>query len=402
MRAETVSVGDEVLQGATLDSDAAEASRVLAECGIPTAWRQTVGDDRAAIADALRLALSRCDVVLAIGGLGPTHDDLTREGAADALGVPLADHAEARRMVEEAYSARGRLSEGRMGQALVPWGAEPLANPHGTAPGILWRKDGRLLACLPGPPREFLPMLEGPVREALLGLGQPPLAVRTLRVAGVPEAEVEEVLGDLAGQDDPRVATYAKDAEVHVRVVSLDAEAASEAARLARERLAGLVYAEGQTTLEETVVGLLREARATLAVAESCTGGLLGSRVTAVPGASDVFLGGFLTYSNAAKESLLGVPRELLARHGAVSKECAEAMANGARERLGSTWALSVTGIAGPGGAVPGKPVGLVWHGLAGPSGAVAESRVFGGGRDAVRARSAAFALELLRRALLA
>jgi nicotinamide-nucleotide amidase len=287
-----------------------------------------------------------------------------------------------------------------MRQAFLPEGAEALDNPYGTAPGIWLVRGGVAFAALPGPPREFTPMLEGPLRTRLSALGGTPLHTVVLRAAAVAESVVEGLLGDLVRDSLVTAATYAKTDEVHVRLASKDPEALRATADEARRRLSPHVYGSGRETLAETVVSALRGRRQTLATAESCTGGLIGARLTDVPGASEAFLGGIVAYSNGAKQALLGVPSELLAQHGAVSAECAEAMAVGARKSLGSDWALSVTGIAGPGGGSDEKPVGLVWHGLAGPDGASSHKAVFGGGRDQVRARASALALELLRRKL--
>lgn len=396
-----MSVGTELLLGQTVDTNAAALGRVLAECGIDLFRRTTIGDNLPRVVSAFREAASRAEVVVAIGGLGPTEDDVTRQAVAEAAGVGLVESAEQAARLRAWLSERGRSeTEGLMRQAFLPEGAEALDNPYGTAPGIWLVRGGVAFAALPGPPREFTPMLEGPLRTRLSALGGTPLHTVVLRAAAVAESVVEGLLGDLVRDSLVTAATYAKTDEVHVRLASKDPEALRATADEARRRLSPHVYGSGRETLAETVVSALRGRRQTLATAESCTGGLIGARLTDVPGASEAFLGGIVAYSNGAKQALLGVPSELLAQHGAVSAECAEAMAVGARKSLGSDWALSVTGIAGPGGGSDEKPVGLVWHGLAGPDGASSHKAVFGGGRDQVRARASALALELLRRKL--
>lgn len=402
MRAETVTVGTEILLGQTVDSNAARLGQVLADCGVDHYHRQAVGDNVGRIAEAIQLALSRADLVVTIGGLGPTEDDATREGVAKATGLPLVEHAETLANLEELFRTRNLTwLESQARQAHLPRGSEPIPNPNGTAPGLwLPLADGKVVSCLPGPPREFNPMVETWLRDRLASLGHPPLVSITVRVTGIGESLVEEKLRDMLDNPLATVATYAKTAEVHVRVAAKGLSAAQTMAEAVRDRLGSSVYALGASTLPEVVVARLRDRRETLAVAESCTGGLLGGAVTSVAGSSDVFLGGFLTYSNELKASLLGVAQSTLERHGAVSEECAVEMAQGARRATGSDWAISVTGVAGPGGGSEEKPVGLVWIALASPGGCVAHRSVLPGNRETTRERAVARALNLLRLAL--
>lgn len=402
MRAESVTVGTEILLGQTIDSNAAKLGTVFADCGIDQFHRQAVGDHVGRIAEAVRIGLSRSEIVVTIGGLGPTEDDATREGVSEATGRPLIEHPGTLDRLQEASRTRGiRWVPSQARQAQVPQGAETIPNPNGTAPGLWLPLDGgKTVVCLPGPPREFNPMVEGWLRQRLGSMGHAPLVSQTLRVAGMGESLVEEKLRDLLDGPQATVATYAKAAEVHVRVSSKERARVEAIAATVRKRLGEFVYGSGETTLPETVVHRLRELGESLAVAESCTGGLLGGAVTSVAGSSVVFLGGFLTYSNEMKQRLLGVESATLADFGAVSEECALEMAAGARRMASTDWAVSVTGIAGPDGGTPEKPVGLVWFGIDGPSGARAHRALLHGDRSAVRERAVGRALDLLRLAL--
>jgi nicotinamide-nucleotide amidase len=408
MTAESVSVGTELLLGDTVDTNSAELGKTLAQFGVVHLRRQTVGDNLGRLVEALQLALSRTDLVFTIGGLGPTQDDLTREGIAEAVGVELVfDPGVEAGIRSKLESRRIPWVASQSRQAMVLPGAEVLENPNGTAPGLLFRKGGKTVVAMPGPPTEFVPMLHGPVRGYLLSLGLGVVHSRVVRIVGMGESLVEHRLRDLMSSADPSVAPYAKPGEVHVRVTSHGADVEEAAARTdpvvaeVLSRLGDVVYGLDGESLEATVLSLLRSRGETLAVAESCTGGLFGARVTSVPGSSDVFLGGVVSYSNALKESLLGVSRATLEVHGAVSEECAREMAAGACARTGASWGVSVTGIAGPDGGTDEKPVGLVFIGVHGPDGTTVERNVFPGGREAVRARSATWALGMLRRRVL-
>lgn len=409
MNAEIVSIGTELLLGQIVDSHAATASRLLAECGIPCLRRHTVGDNLSRIVETLQGALQRCDLVLTIGGLGPTEDDLTRDAIAQALGESLIEDREYAEHLQLRFRDRpDAWAKSHLRQAMRPPSCEPIANPNGTAPGLICRQNGKVIIALPGPRAEFEPMLNGPVLTELRRLGGGAvIASKVLRVCGIGESLVEERVRDLLSSPNPTIAPLAHPGEVHLRLTAAAASREAAEALIAplaaevRRRLGDAVYGEDATTLEEAVVSLLRERGETVTVAESCTGGGLGARITAVSGASDVFVGGVISYSNEWKARLLGVPPEVLSRHGAVSHECAEAMALGARALGEADWSVSITGVAGPTGGTPEKPVGLVYIGLAGPGFLhVAEHR-FAGDREAVRFRSTQAALTLLRRSLL-
>ncbi|MCO5296454.1 MAG: competence/damage-inducible protein A [Fimbriimonadaceae bacterium] len=406
MTAEIVSVGTELLMGQIADTNAQALGRMLPELGISHHFRQTVGDNLGRLTEALRLALGRSDIVFTIGGLGPTEDDLTRDGIAAALGVELVHDPEIEAGIRKIFEDRRlKWTESQRRQAMRPACAEALANPNGTAPGLFCRLGGKIVVAMPGPKGEFGPML-ALVRDRL-GTGDSVIHSRILRVAGMGESAVEDRIRAELASANPSVAPYAKPGEVHLRLTARAASTAEADAMLdpLEERIRGLlgdaVFGVDDQTLESVVLAMLREAGQTLAVAESCTGGGLGARLTSVPGASDVFLGGVITYANEAKARLLDVPLPVLEGAGAVSEECAEAMAAGARGSLGADWAVSITGIAGPDGGTEAKPVGTVWIAIAGPGRTKAHEFQFRGTREDIRGRSSQMALTLLRRALL-
>jgi len=410
MTAEIVSVGTELLLGQILDTHAPLMARILADCGISCTHRQTVGDNMDRLVAVLQEALGRADMVIAIGGLGPTQDDITRDGIAKALGDDLEIDAATDAKLR-AFFAQRKLPwvESNMRQAQRPTSARLIDNPNGTAPGLLCEKNGKVVIALPGPRNEFNPMAEGPVREYLEGVqGEFVIHSRTLRICGIGESAAEEMIKDLMQGGNPTVAPYAHPAEVHLRVTA-SARTREEADRVIdpmeaaiRERLGHAVYGVNETTLEQAVLAQLKSRDENVAVAESITGGWLGMRFTSVPGSGDSFVGGVITYTPEIKEKLLGVPKELLETVGPVSEECARAMAAGVRERLGTTYGISLTGNAGPTSDVDGKPVGLVYIGLASPDGVTVEDIRFRGLREDIRQRSTQWALIALRNKLLA
>lgn len=437
MIAEAVFVGTELLLGEILNTNGQWLAQRLAELGIDHYHQVTVGDNWGRLEAALRTALGRADVVICSGGLGPTQDDITREVAAAVAGRPLQFDPAVWEQIEGWFRRTGRTpTENNKRQAMVPAGATVLPNPVGTAPGLIIPvapgagaapavgsagpdgggaapgvpAAGPALVLLPGPPHEFQRVFLDhvvPYLTACMG-GQPRrLYSRILRFCGIGESAVEAQVADLmAAQTDPTLAPYAKLGEVHLRLATKAATPEEAAARLdpleaeIRRRLGAYLYGTDDTPLEAAVGALLRARGWTVAVAESCTGGLLAQRFTSVPGSSDYFLRGWVTYSNAAKEEDLGVPAAVLAQHGAVSAACVEAMAAGARRRAGAHVALAISGIAGPGGGTPEKPVGLVYVGLAAPDGTWSRQHQFRGGRAEVRQLAAQAALAWLWRYL--
>lgn len=430
MNVEVVTIGDELLLGFTIDTNAAFLARELAELGAGITYRTTCGDSPDAIATAITLARSRADGVITTGGLGPTADDRTRAAVAAALGRALHRDETVVARLEEMWRARGRtgpLPAPNYQQALILEGARVLRNDHGTAPGILVEEpDGKWLAMLPGVPREMREMFAASLRPWIAARAATHTVIRsrTIRTTGIAESSLAARLGDLAtGIGDCELAflpgTIGVDLRLTVRGLAPDAADATLADAVTRIRaVAGdVAYGEGAVDLAAVVLDQMRRERLRLALAESCTGGLLGARITAVPGSSDVFHGGIVAYDNRVKRQLLGVLDADLVAHGAVSEPVARQMAHAVRVRLGTEIAIAVTGVAGPGGGTPGKPVGTMWIALevgegrppvphpAG-TGALAphsEARLFQlvGDRDEIRQRAAQSALDMLRRLVL-
>jgi nicotinamide-nucleotide amidase len=376
--AAVVAVGDELLAGSHPDLDSPEIARALAGLGIPVKLVTVVGDDEQPIADVVARLAERFELVLVTGGLGPTLDDVTRHAVARALDRELVVADDALAQVAAWWAGRGvPMPDANRRQALVPAGAAVLPNSEGTAPGFRAETERGHVLALPGPPRELRAMLAEQVVPWLrgAGLGAPvadPLAPRRLHLFGLSESLFAERAGEWMARDaSPLVGCTVKDGvlTVTLRARGDDRERALAAldARVEefRARFADHLFSEHEPRLERVLVDELRDRGLTLATAESCTGGLVASLVTTVPGASDVFEEARVTYARAAKERLLGVPAELLERHGEVSSEVAGAMAAGLAERSGASLALSITGVAGPAGGSEEKPVGLVWFGVA-------------------------------------
>lgn len=407
MRAEIVSIGTELLLGQIDDTDASYLSRRLAALGVAVYRRTTVGDNPQRAEAALREAVAGAPIVIATGGLGPTGDDVTRAAAARALGVELVEDPQAVAWLEAFFAARGRgLDAANRRQALAPQGALPLFNSAGTAPGVWWEGGDRLLILLPGPPRELKAVWESEVEPKLGDRSGQVILSRVLRVAGLPEAEVDTRLADLMAAENPTLAPLAGSGQVALRLTARAPgrdQACALLAPLEAEVLARLgphVYGAGEETLAHAAGRALAGSALTLATAESCTGGLLGAAITAVPGSSAYYRGGVVAYDNSVKQHVLGVPAGLIHREGAVSEAVALAMAAGVRSSLAADIGLAVTGIAGPDGGTPAKPVGLVWLALADTGGATAWPRLYAGDRDQVRERSVADLLFTLYRRL--
>jgi len=410
VRAELLAVGSELLGTLRVDTNSVWLTGRLLEIGIEVAARSTVADDAALLESALRTALSRADFVIATGGLGPTADDLTREAAAAALGRRLVRDPAILDTLRARFARFGRvMSPTNEQQADVIEGARVLPNPRGTAPGQRVETDGRLLVLLPGPPGEMKPLFEDEVLPELRGrAGGRVIRTRVLRIAGMGESDVEQIVAPLYRRfDNPRTTILGAAGQVELHLVAEgatgeEAEArAEELARGLRELLPGRIFSEDGRELPQVVAELLKERALTLAIAESCTGGLLSARLTDVPGASAFLERCLVTYSNRAKEEELGIPPELIERVGAVSEEVAAAMASGVRRRAGTALGIGITGIAGPEGGRPEKPVGLVYVALDGAGAPRVRRRIFPGDRERVRHQATQVALEMLRRRLL-
>jgi len=422
MDCELLTVGTELLLGFTVDTNAAEAGRALAAAGIRVARRSTVGDTADAVRDAVAGALERSGVVLVTGGLGPTLDDITRDAVAGVFGRALVRDPAILAALEERFArlGRGAMPDANRRQADVPHGATVLPNRWGSAPG-LWLEDerGRVAILLPGVPGEMRGLLEHEVIPRLLGRethgrtdaptrGGEVILSRTLRTTGVSESALADRVGDparflgehltLAWLPGP------EGTDLRLTAWGLPAEAAEAALAKAAAALRPLVgasyYGEGDADLAALVLAEAERRHAHLAVAESCTGGLLGARITAVPGASRVFLGGVVAYADEVKLGWLGVSADALTAHGAVSEEVVRQMASGVARTFGAELALAVSGVAGPGGGTVEKPVGTVWIGALAGGQVRAFHYAFLGDREAVRRRAAQAALDALRRVL--
>jgi nicotinamide-nucleotide amidase len=413
LTAAILAVGSELLTPHKSDTNSLYVTEVLNDLGIAVAFKSIIGDNRAELTAHVAHALSRHPILILTGGLGPTDDDLTREVVAGHLGLPLEADPAIIEAIERRFASRGwKMPAVNRRQAQVPRGAEVLQNPHGTAPGLWIAHGGRMIALLPGPPREMKPMMDGEVRRRLSAIaGTVRLHRRLVRVSGKGESAVEEIVQPIYSQwltQSPRIETtiLAGLGQVELHLVSQhdDGAVADEALNRAVSDLAGALGADLVSTNGaglETVVGdLLRTRGWSVAFAESCTGGLATSRMTDVPGSSDYVERGIVAYSNRAKIELLDVPEELIAQHGAVSEPVALAMAAGIRRRTGVNVGVAITGIAGPGGGTELKPVGTVCIAVAGGDSKVRTFR-FPGGREMVKAMSANWAIDMLRRFLI-
>lgn len=411
--AEILCIGTELLLGNILNGNARWLAEQLASLGIPHYFQQVVGDNPERIIEAVTLAAGRSQLLIFTGGLGPTPDDLTHATLARCFGVELTERPEIIEDIRAKYAARGRTpTANNFNQALLPAGADVLPNPSGTAPGLLWQPRPELtLMTFPGVPAEMQRMWSETAVPWLRAQAwsEAVFTSRMLRFWGIPESELAQKVQHLFDLQNPTVAPYANYGEVKLRITARAASTAEGQALIAPveaeiRAIAGAdCYGADEDSLASVVGARLQQRGETLAVAESCTGGGLGQLITTVPGSSAWFLGGAIAYANAVKETLLGVSATDLSTHGAVSAPVAAQMAYGIREQLGSDWALSITGIAGPEGGSGDKPVGLVFIGLAGPDGYGETYRVsFGGlrGRDWVRRLSAHDALDRLRRVL--
>ena len=408
---EIITIGDELLLGQTIDTNAAFLSEQLAAAGIRVTRRTTVGDDAASITAAVSEALARTNLVITTGGLGPTRDDFTKPVIAKLYGRDLVVQDDLLEKSRERWKKRGlEMPASNRSQAEVPEGGRVFPNRLGSAPGIGIEDERGLTIMLPGVPhelrdltvREIIPYLLSVARHA--AKRSHPICFRVIRVTGIPESALAERIDDIVDAIDPLAVAFLPNfSGVDLRITNWGVFDAAECDRrfddaehMLRERLGAHVYAVGNEEIEIVVGRMLKEKELTLATAESCTGGLLGGRITKVDGASAYYMGGFVTYSNDAKVDLLGVRLETLAANGAVSEETAREMASGAARRLGTNAAISITGVAGPGGGTPDKPVGLVWTGVHLNDVVKARSFVFPGDRAEIRERSTQMGLALL------
>lgn len=407
MDAEIIAVGSELLTPFRQDTNSLFLTDKLNSLGIEVRFKTIVGDDAARLAEVFRVAVGRSQLIILIGGLGPTEDDVNREVVAEILGRPLHEVAEIRGRIEKRFARLGRaMPANNLRQALVPEGADWLENKQGTAPGLWIEHDGTLIVLLPGPPRELEAMFEAACVPRLSRLGLASfLRSRVYKVVGLPESEVDQRIAPVYKEySNPSTTILAVSGaiEVHLRArTSSEADAVALLNNLGDKIEAALgdyVFSSGGESLEEIVGMYLVMRQKSIAVAESCTGGLLSERLTRVPGSSGYFLGGAVCYSNGLKTKLAGVPPDLIEANGAVSRPVAQALAEGIRMRTGASIGVGVTGIAGPGGGTTEKPVGLVFIALADDRGTQIREFRFPGDRDRIRNWASTAALEIIRR----
>lgn len=409
MDAEIIAVGSELLTSNRQETNSLYLTQKLNALGIEVRFKTIVGDNAEHLAQVFRAALGRSRLIFLTGGLGPTEDDLNRQVVAEVLGRPLHEVPEIRRRIEERFARFGRtMSENNARQALVPEGAEWLENKLGTAPGLWISHQGVAVVLLPGPPKELEAMFEATCapRLASLATGEC-LRSRVYKTVGLAESEVDQRIAPLyKNYQNPRTTILATAGviEIHLQARATNDVEANELLDQLGDRieaaLGEYVFSSGGESLEEVVGMYLVMRQKTVAVAESCTGGLLSERLTRVPGSSNYFLGGMVCYSNELKTALAGVPADLIAEHGAVSLAVAQAMAEGVRKRTGASLGIGITGVAGPGGGTPEKPVGLVFIALADENGTQIREFRFPGDRERVRHWASQMALEAVRRRL--
>lgn len=410
MKVELISVGTEILLGNIVNTNAAYLAEQVAKAGLTCYYQTVVGDNHDRLAETIKTALGRADVVIMTGGLGPTDDDLTKETAAEVMGMKLVEHEESKQALIDFFKVRNlELSENNWKQALVPEGGRALPNPNGTAPGIIMEKEGKHVILLPGPPIELKPMFEKYVFPYLNALEPGVILSQTVKICNIGESKAEMMVKDLIDeQTNPTIATYAKTGEVHIRVTAKADDEAS-AKRLLKpmvkelkKRFGTNIYStDEECTLEKAVADLLCAKELTLATVESCTGGMLGARLVSVPGVSEVYKAGYITYSNKAKRRLVDVKKATLDKYGAVSEQVAKEMVKGAANLTKADVTVSITGIAGPDGGTVEKPVGLVYIACDVCGKVTVRKNQFKGGRQKIRESATSAALSLMRQCIL-
>lgn len=410
MVVELISVGTEILLGNIVNTNAAYLAERCALLGLSCYYQTVVGDNEERLMEAMKTALGRADVIILSGGLGPTQDDLTKETAARVLGRKLVVDEHSRERVLEFFKNRGlEITENNWKQAMIPEGAAAVDNDNGTAPGIVMQTDGKHIILLPGPPNELVPMFEKEIAPYLKGLEPGTIYSQTVKICNLGESKAETLVADMiAEQSNPTIAPYAKTGEVHFRVTA-KAEEEKAARKLVKpvvkelkSRFGSNVYTtEEDVTLEKAVADLLTANRLSIVTVESCTGGLLAARLINVPGISEVFKAGLVTYANKAKRRLAGVKKSTLDKYGAVSEQTAREMAKGAALLHKADVAVSITGIAGPDGGTEKKPVGLVYIACCVCGTVTVKEFHFSGNRSKIRESSVSYALSLMRECIL-
>ena len=410
MTVEIIAVGTEILLGNIVNTNAAYLAEKCAGLGLSCYHQDVVGDNEERLMETIRLALTRADIILLSGGLGPTQDDLTKEAVAKVMGKELYLHEPSREAIRQFFAERNlEITENNWKQAMVPEGAVVVENPGGTAPGIIIAENGKHVVLMPGPPGELIPMFEKSIMPYLAGLTSGVIYSQTVKICGVGESKAESMVEDLvSAQNNPTIATYAKTGEVHLRVTAT-APDEKEAKKLVKPmvkelkgRFGNHVYTtDSEVTLEKAVVDLLAANKLTACTVESCTGGMLSARLINVPGVSEVFKSGYVTYSNKSKRKLLGIKKNNLMKHGAVSEQIAREMAKTAAVLARTDVSVSTTGIAGPDGGTPEKPVGLVYIACNVCGRTTVKECRFHGSREKIRESTVSAALSLMRECIL-
>ena len=407
MIGELISVGTEILIGDTLNTNAQYISRELAQIGFTTYYHTTVGDNPSRLKSSLELSLSRSDIIILTGGLGPTQDDLTKETLAQLFGVEMVFHQESHDTLMKILGNTQNISQNNYKQAFMPKGSSVIPNSNGTAPGVLMEKDGKVVILLPGPPREMIPMFQETVLPFLMSKSEVKFFSDYYKVTSIGESAVEDMFLDLInGQSNPTIATYAKVGDVLLRVTA-NAKTQEEAdvllkkvGDIIKERLGDNLYATEDITLHEVVAKLLIKKGLSLSIGESCTGGRIVSRLTEIPGISSCLHSGIVCYSNEAKIKFIGVKEETLDTYGAVSEETATEMLLGLYQQTKSDLIIATTGIAGPGGGSDEKPVGLVYIGILFKGKSIVEEHQMTGNRERIQLKATNIALNMIRKAI--
>ncbi|MDP3024357.1 MAG: competence/damage-inducible protein A [candidate division Zixibacteria bacterium] len=406
MKAEIITIGDEIIHGEILDSNSAYIGDKLSSLGIEIAFRTSVGDDLKRIIEAIKLAVERADLVIATGGLGPTNDDLTKKGIVKAFKRNLVFHEDILKKVEEGFRRRGiEMPKINQNQALLPQGAKALPNQYGSAPGIFIQEGKRFFFALPGVPLEMKTILENEILPFLKTRSSRKVVLqKVLRTTGIVESAIYEKLDSVLKAKSPVKLGFLPSfsgVDIKLRITSESEDLArkdiSEIEQKIREILNENIYGMDKESLEEVVGRLLSDKKKTISVAESCTGGLIGAKFTSISGSSNYFMDGVISYSNQSKMEFLKIPREIIEKYGAVSEEVAILMAEGIRKVSNTDYGVSATGIAGPTGGTEEKPVGLVYIGFAHENDSYARKFIFGGDRQTIRERTAQAALNLVR-----
>lgn len=408
MKAEIIAVGSELLLGQISNTNAQLISKALQGIGIDVFYHTCVGDNEERIKRVFKIAMERSDIIIFTGGLGPTTDDLTKETVASFLKLPLILDEPSLEKIKTYFEKRGKsMTQNNYKQALIPKGAIPIANKNGTAPGVLLKHGEKIIVMLPGPPFEMEPMLKESIIPYLARLSQKTIYSRVLKFYGIGESLLEEKIKDLiVGQSNPTIAPLAKMGEVTLRITAKaqDLEMAEKMIKpieeRIKERVGEYLYGYDEDRIENIVAAILMSRKITISVAESCTGGLLANKLTNIPGISEVFDRGVVSYSNKSKQDLLYVKGESIERYGAVSEQVAKEMAEGIRVASGTDIGVSITGIAGPSGGTREKPVGLVYIGFADSNKTVVEKHLFTGDRTVIKERAAGAALHMIRKML--